>query len=85
MSDEIGISEPAQTTLAIGIGPAQRWEVFNRLRSLDIDCSYRTGGPLTVCCDRPLAAIQCWCVLKRLTQNRAESIFWLKACWQQSR
>jgi len=85
MSDESSISETSQTqtTLAIQASPAQRWELFYRLRSLDIACDYRTGGPLTVCCNYPLASIQCWCILKRLTQTRAESIDWLKACWHQ--
>ncbi|MEO0947384.1 MAG: Asr1405/Asl0597 family protein [Cyanobacteria bacterium J06641_5] len=83
MNDEAAVSEPSQTAIAVQISPAQRWEVYRRLRSLGISCQYETGGSLIVRLDCPLATIQCWSALKQLTGTRAELISWLQGCWHQ--
>jgi len=84
MNDEATISEPSQAAIAVRVNPAQRWEVYHRLRSLGISCQYETGSSLTVRLDCPLAAIQCWCALKQLTGTRSELLSWLKGCWHKS-
>lgn len=70
--------------LAVDVAPAWRWEVYRHLQSLGIPCRYRTGEPLTVSFESPLAVVQYWCALRQLLGTRAESIDWLQACWQRS-
>ncbi len=72
------------STTAIPVVPAQRWELYHRLRSLGLACEYRSGGPLTVGFESPVEVAQYWCVLKQMTGSRSELVEWLQGCWQRS-
>ncbi|WP_040655164.1 Asr1405/Asl0597 family protein [Rubidibacter lacunae] len=74
-------SQLPHAAVSLKVEPIRRWEVYHRLQSLGIACQYETGKCLNVEFENPLSAIQCWCVLRRLTRTRAESIDWLESCW----
>jgi len=75
----------SRAATSIQIAPAQRWELYYRLRSLDIPCQYATGQPLTVRLDGPVSTLLCWSVLQQMRSTRADAIAWLERCWQGER
>ena len=59
-----------------------RWQVYYRLKDLEIPCSCRSNQPLKASPNHPQAAIQIWSVTRQFTANRQELIDWLNQCWQ---
>ncbi len=64
------------------INPSDRWQVYQRLQALNINCSCTTGEPLKVEIHDPATAIQLWSVNKQITASRSELVHWLNSCWQ---
>ncbi|MEM8828231.1 MAG: Asr1405/Asl0597 family protein [Cyanobacteria bacterium P01_G01_bin.19] len=60
---------------------AYRWEVYRRLKMLDIQCTCTTNEPLRVYLHSPTTAIQIWSVLRQCGTDRRELIDWLENCW----
>ncbi|MBD2437176.1 Asr1405/Asl0597 family protein [Nostoc sp. FACHB-110] len=60
---------------------ADRWQVYQRLKELDIPCSCEINQPLQVETAHPLAIVQVWCVLRRFTDCRQEMIRFLENSW----
>lgn len=65
----------------IDISWSERWQVYHRLKALEIECSCHTDKPLQAYLDNPKTAIQIWSVVKQCTANRQELIDWLNQCW----
>ncbi len=61
---------------------SDRWQVYHRLKALEIECSCQTDQPLQANLNNPKTAIQIWSVVKQCTANRQELINWLNQCWQ---
>ncbi len=61
---------------------ADRWQVYQRLRELDIPCWCETNQPLKVQIDSAIAAVQLWSVMRQFTVPRCELISTLELCWQ---
>ncbi|HHP7231751.1 MAG TPA: Asr1405/Asl0597 family protein [Xenococcaceae cyanobacterium] len=61
---------------------SERWQVYYRLKALEIECYCQLDQPLQVEPSNPQAAIQLWSVAKQYTANRQELIAWLNQCWQ---
>jgi hypothetical protein len=59
-----------------------RWQMYYRLRDLDVECFCQSNQPLKVSVKHTQAAIQIWSVAKQFTANRQELIDWLNRCWQ---
>lgn len=59
-----------------------RWQVYYRLKALEIECICQMNQPLKAYPDNPKNAIQLWSVVKQYTANRQELIDWLNQCWQ---
>ena len=62
----------------------ERWAMYNRLQSLQIDCRCRIGQPLRVPITSVQDFIQCWSVARhtiRQTQPRSQLVAWLQQCW----
>jgi hypothetical protein len=59
-----------------------RWQVYYRLRDLDVECFCQSNQPLKASVKHTQAAIQIWSVAKQFTANRQELIHWLDRCWQ---
>lgn len=66
----------------ISVNWLDRWQVYNRLKALEIECLCQTNQPLEVYPDNPQAIIQIWSVVKQLTAPRQELIDWLNQCWE---
>jgi hypothetical protein len=64
----------------IEIGFCDRWPTYHRLLDLGIPCSCSTGKPLQVEIDHVGNVIQLWCVVRQVTQSRAELAKWLETC-----
>jgi len=59
-----------------------RWDVFRRLKALDIECQCSTNEPLLVNLHSPVTVVQVWSVLKQTNASRNELIDWLNHCWK---
>jgi hypothetical protein len=66
----------------INLRVAERWEVYHRLQSLQIDCKCSTDQPLQVCVDSPAQLLQVWSVLRQVSASRPSLVSWLETCWQ---
>jgi len=64
------------------ISRCDRWQVRDRLQSLDIPCHCGIDDTLTAEIHHPVAALQLWSVVQPFTRDRAELIAWLKTCWR---
>ncbi|MEH2069320.1 MAG: Asr1405/Asl0597 family protein [Nostoc sp.] len=61
---------------------ADRWQVYHRLKELDIPCSCATNQPLEVEIGSVTAAVQLWSVIRRFTSSRQDEIWTLECCWK---
>jgi len=59
-----------------------RWQVFHRLQSLDIDCECGGFKPLKVALKTPTEAIQLWSIVRRVSAPRQVLIDSLQQSWQ---
>lgn len=59
-----------------------RWDVFYRLRSLDIECQCFTNKPLLVNPHSPTTVAQIWSVARQFSTSRQQLIDWLDNCWE---
>lgn len=75
-------SQPHEEKYNIEVNWADRWQVYHRLRELDIPCWCETNQPLTVDISNVTAAIQSWSVVRQSTASRQELVSTLKKCWQ---
>ncbi len=64
------------------VNRSQRWLVYHRLQELDIPCESGSHKPLFAEINTPTAAIQLWCVVRRLRISREELITLLESCWE---
>ena len=71
-----------KTSTVIDVNWADRWQVYHRLQELGVPCRCRANEPLQVEINTPIATMQLWSILKRLTASRSESLIWLESCWQ---
>ncbi|MBN3868886.1 Asr1405/Asl0597 family protein [Nostoc sp. JL33] len=60
---------------------ADRWQVYQRLKELDIPCSCAANQPLKVEIGNPIAAVQLWSVIRQFTAFRQDQILTLERCW----
>ena len=72
----------AKSNNIIRVKCTHKWEMYHRLKALEIDCQCKTNQPLLIQLDTIQAAIQVWSVAKHLSASRQESIAWLDRCWQ---
>lgn len=66
----------------VKVNIADRWQIYYRLKALNIECTCQTERPLMVYPNSPQDAAQIWSVTKRFSANRRELIDWLDRCWQ---
>lgn len=59
-----------------------RWQVYHRLKTLDIPCWCRSHQPLKVEVNSPQAAIQVWSVVRQISKPRQDLVQWLNHCWR---
>lgn len=70
------------TRQVVAIPRGDRWQAYQRLRSLEVPCYCSLQGSLEVEVDTPLAAIQVWSAIGQFTRPRRELAVWLDRCWQ---
>lgn len=61
-----------------------RWQVYNRLQSLELPCFCQSHQPLRIELRSPLVAIQVWSVIKQTKSPRQYLVNWLENCWAYS-
>ena len=66
----------------VTIKGSERWQVYYRLKALDIECFCRMNEPLQVAPDSPQQVIQLWSIVKQVTSDRHELVDWLNQCWR---
>ena len=60
----------------------ERWQVYHRLKAIEIECSCRMNEPLQAFPKSPQQAIQLWSIVKQVTSDRQELVDWLNQCWK---
>ena len=60
---------------------ACRWDIFRRLKALEIDCQCSTNEPLLVNLHSPTTLVQIWSVIRQTSADRQQLIDWLDNCW----
>ena len=60
---------------------ADRWQVYQRLKELDIPCSCAANQALKVEIENPTAGVQLWSVIRRFAASRQDQIWTLECCW----
>ncbi|MGK7894278.1 MAG: Asr1405/Asl0597 family protein [Xenococcus sp. (in: cyanobacteria)] len=61
---------------------SRRWQVYHRLKALEIECYCRMNEPLKVIPNSPQQLIQLWSIVKEVTNTKQELVEWLNQCWQ---
>lgn len=59
-----------------------RWQLYHRLQSLEIECKCWLHQLLQVRIDEPAQLLQLWIVLRQVEASRGSLIGWLETCWQ---
>ena len=72
----------AKITQVVEVNFAARWQVYQRLKELQISCQCLTNKPLQVHLHSTVEGIQLWSVVKHLTATRQELACWLDRCWR---
>lgn len=70
-----------QISRVIEVKWAYRWEVYRRLKALEIDCQCATNEPLLVDLHSPTVLVQIWSVLRQAHLVRDRELNWLNNCW----
>ena len=61
---------------------SERWQVYHRLKALEVECYCRMNEPLQAAPNSPQQAIQLWSIVKQVTNTRQELVDWLHQCWR---
>lgn len=75
-------SSETEKNYAVQVNWADRWQVYQRLQELDVDCCCETDQPLSVDIGTPTAAVQLWSVMRQFTASRQDLILNLELTWQ---
>lgn len=76
------LNQETKTSTVVEVNWADRWQVYHRLQELQVPCQCLANQPLQVEINTPLATMQLWSILRRLTASRPESLSWLECCWR---
>ena len=79
--DNISVQPEQQNSMAI-VHCEDRWQVYHRLKELNIPCQCRAHQPLKVEANSAQAAIQIWSVVRQISNPRQNLAQWLKHCWR---
>ncbi len=60
----------------------ERWQVYHRLKAIEVECSCRMNEPLKASPKSPQQAIQLWSIVKQVNSNRQDLVNWLNQCWK---
>lgn len=74
-------ADQKQPSRVLSVKWAYRWEVFRRLKALEIDCQCSTNEPLLVDLHSPTTLVQIWSVIRQSSAERQQLIDWLDNCW----
>ena len=58
-----------------------RWQVYFRLKELEIPCQCKSYQPLLVDVQSAQSLVQVWSVVKQVSTPRLELAQWLNQCW----
>ncbi|MCC5630455.1 Asr1405/Asl0597 family protein [Nostoc sphaeroides] len=75
-------SSEIESNHLVEVNWADRWQVYQRLKELDIPCSCQANQPLQVEIGSPMTVVQLWSVIRRLTASRQDQIWTLEHCWK---
>ncbi|MBD2523426.1 Asr1405/Asl0597 family protein [Nostoc sp. FACHB-133] len=75
-------SSEIESNHLVEVNWVDRWQVYQRLKELDIPCTCTANQPLKVEISSPVIAVQLWSVIQRLTASRQDQILTLECCWK---
>ncbi|NCR40158.1 MAG: hypothetical protein GPJ21_09955 [Microcystis aeruginosa W13-11] len=73
---------PSEAEKIFPLSAWDRWQVYHRLRDLDIECKCSNHKPLQVRIARQAQLLQLWIVLRQVEVSPGSLIGWLEPCWQ---
>lgn len=73
---------PPQSKQMLEVQCEDRWQVYHRLKELDIPCKCASYQPLNVQVDSVLTAVQLWSVVRQVTAPRWVLVQLLENCWR---
>lgn len=76
------LSSQIESKHTVEVNWADRWQVYQRLRELEIPCWCESNQPLQVEISNPTTAVQFWNVMRRLTASRQDLIKNLEHSWR---
>jgi hypothetical protein len=79
---EAAADSDASRLPAIAISRGDRWQVYHRLRDLDIPAYCFPDGTLRADVSTPLAALQVRSVTYQITASRKDLVALLDRCWR---
>lgn len=80
-SENFNFSAEKQPSRVLSVKWAYRWDIFRRLKALEIDCKCSTNEPLLVDLHSPTTLVQIWSVIRQSSAERQQLIDWLDSCW----
>jgi hypothetical protein len=72
---------PETQPTQIQIDGGDRWQVYHRLKDLEIPCQCRAHKALKVFVTTPTEALLVWSVVRQVSQPKGAQVAWLKHCW----
>lgn len=63
----------------------ERWQLYNRLRELDIECYCGSAQPLQMQLAGAFSAVQAWSVMRQMYGSKDCLRAWLEQCWRLER
>jgi hypothetical protein len=70
------------TNQIVRVPKGSRWQVYHRLRELQIPCACPEDGTLRVAVDHAIALLLVRSTVQHFTASRQELLDWLERCWQ---
>ena len=74
---------PEAKKVIVTLSGDHRWEMYHRLKELDISCHCSAHQPVTVEVDTVTTALQVWSMQKRFSYSRQDAIAALQNAWHQ--
>lgn len=75
-------NQAASTSTRFTINCEDRWQVYHRLKELDIRCWCRGFQPLEVDVETATEALQLWSIVRRVSQPRQTLVDSLQRSWK---
>jgi len=84
MESGTSLSDQSADPQSVQVRRCDRWQIYQRLQDLDIDCICPVDGGLKVVIASPTALVQFWSVIQPYQASRPMLVNYLDRCWQRT-